>query len=34
MQRIFYPDNIVVIGVSEKPDNLARIIAENLIRFN
>jgi acyl-CoA synthetase (NDP forming) len=34
MQRIFYPDNIVVIGVSEKPDNLARVIAENLIRFN
>jgi acyl-CoA synthetase (NDP forming) len=34
MQKIFYPDSIVVIGVSEKPDNLARVIAENLVRFN
>jgi acyl-CoA synthetase (NDP forming) len=34
MQKMFYPDSIVVIGVSEKPDNLGRVIAENLIRFS
>lgn len=33
MQRIFYPDNIVVIGVSERPDNLARNIILNLHAF-
>ena len=33
MQRIFYPQSIVVIGVSERPDNLARTIVENLCHF-
>jgi acetyltransferase len=33
MQRIFYPDSIVVIGVSERPDNLARTIVANLCSF-
>ena len=33
MQRIFYPDSIVVIGVSERPDNLARTIVANLCYF-
>jgi acetyltransferase len=34
MKRIFYPSSIVVIGVSEKPDNLARNILGNLRAFN
>ena len=33
MQRIFYPDSIVVIGVSERPENLARTIVANLCAF-
>jgi acetyltransferase len=33
MQRIFYPHSIVVIGVSEKPDNLAQHIVGNLKTF-
>ena len=33
MQRIFYPESIVVIGVSEKPDNLARNVVANLRAF-
>ena len=33
MKRIFYPNSIVVIGVSERPDNLARNIIANLKRF-
>ena len=33
MQKIFYPNSIVVIGVSEKAENLGRNIAENIIRF-
>jgi acyl-CoA synthetase (NDP forming) len=33
MKRIFYPESIVVIGVSERPDNLARYIVANLITF-
>ena len=34
MQRFFYPESIVVIGVSEKPDNLARNIIGNLVAFD
>ena len=34
MKHIFYPSSIVVIGVSEKPDNLARNILGNLRAFN
>ena len=33
MRSIFYPNSIVVIGVSEKPDNLARNIVGNLRAF-
>ena len=33
MDRFFYPRSIVVIGVSEKPDNLARNILTNLRTF-
>jgi acetyltransferase len=33
MKRIFYPSSIVVIGVSDKPDNLARNILGNLRAF-
>ncbi|OGO21033.1 MAG: hypothetical protein A2Z14_12755, partial [Chloroflexi bacterium RBG_16_48_8] len=33
MKRIFYPNSIVVIGVSEQPDNLARNIIANLKTF-
>ncbi|MBC7227122.1 MAG: acetate--CoA ligase family protein [Thermoflexales bacterium] len=34
MHCIFYPQSIVVIGVSEKPDNLARTILLNLRTFS
>ncbi|MDY6875155.1 MAG: acetate--CoA ligase family protein [Chloroflexota bacterium] len=33
MDKIFYPDSIVVIGVSERPDNLAANIIRNLQSF-
>jgi acetyltransferase len=33
MQPIFYPRSLVVIGVSERPENLARIIISNLQAF-
>ena len=33
MDQLFNPKSVVVIGVSEKPDNLARIIVENLFEF-
>jgi acetyltransferase len=33
LQKIFYPRSVVVIGVSEKPENLARIIISNLRAF-
>lgn len=33
MNKIFYPENLLVVGVSEKSDNLARNIAENIIRY-
>ncbi len=31
MDKIFYPDSVVVIGVSERPDNLAANIVRNLL---
>ncbi len=34
MQQLFYPKSVVVIGVSERPDNLARNIVENLFEFH
>ncbi len=33
MDRIFYPDSVVVIGVSERPDNLATSIVSNMLEF-
>ena len=33
MERLFYPKSVVVIGVSEDPNNLARTIVNNLIEF-
>jgi acyl-CoA synthetase (NDP forming) len=33
MQRIFYPRSVVVIGVSERPENLARLIIANMRAF-
>ena len=33
MDKIFYPDSVVVIGVSERPDNLAANIIRNLLEF-
>jgi acetyltransferase len=33
MEQLFYPKSVVVIGVSERPDNLARIIVEDLFEF-
>jgi acyl-CoA synthetase (NDP forming) len=33
VDQLFYPKSVVVIGVSENPDNLARIIVENLFEF-
>jgi acyl-CoA synthetase (NDP forming) len=33
VDQLFYPKSVVVIGVSERPDNLARIIVEDLFEF-
>ena len=33
MEQLFYPKSVAVIGVSESPDNLARVIVENLLEF-
>ncbi len=33
MDKIFYPNSLVVVGVSEKADNLSRNIVENLLRY-
>ncbi len=33
LDRIFYPESIAVIGVSERPDNLAANIVHNLLAF-
>ena len=33
VDQLFNPKSVVVIGVSENPNNLARIIAENLFEF-
>ncbi len=34
MDKIFHPNSVVVIGVSERPDNLAASIIRNLIAFD
>ncbi|HEX9014078.1 MAG TPA: CoA-binding protein, partial [Anaerolineaceae bacterium] len=33
MESLFYPQSMAVIGVSENPENLPRVIAGNLLRF-
>jgi acetyltransferase len=33
VDQLFYPKSVAVIGVSENPDNLARIIVKNLFEF-
>jgi len=33
VDQLFYPTSVVVVGVSERPDNLAREIVENLFEF-
>ncbi len=33
MREIFYPSSVVVVGVSEKPDNLGRNIVGNLVEY-
>jgi acyl-CoA synthetase (NDP forming) len=33
VDQLFYPKSVVVVGVSERPDNLARDIVENLFEF-
>jgi acyl-CoA synthetase (NDP forming) len=33
VDKIFYPDSVVVIGVSERPDNLAANIIANMLAF-
>lgn len=33
MNKIFYPNSMVVVGVSEKADNLSKNIVENLLRY-
>jgi acetyltransferase len=33
VDQLFYPKSVVVIGVSENPNNLSRIIVENLFEF-
>jgi acetyltransferase len=33
LERIFYPESVVVIGVSERPDNLAANIIANMLAF-
>jgi acyl-CoA synthetase (NDP forming) len=34
MQKLFYPENILVVGVSNTPANLGKNIVENLERFH
>jgi acetyltransferase len=33
VDQLFYPKSVVVVGASERPDNLARYIVENLFEF-
>ena len=33
MKKLFYPESIMVVGVSDTPNNLGRNIVENLDRF-
>jgi len=33
MEKLFYPESIVIIGLSSKPSNIPRLVLENLIRW-
>ncbi len=33
MDKLFYPDSIAIIGLSSKPNNIPRLVLENLIRW-
>ena len=33
MEKLFYPDSIAIIGLSSNPNNLPRLVLENLIRW-
>ncbi|MDO9514884.1 MAG: acetate--CoA ligase family protein [Syntrophales bacterium] len=33
MEKLFYPESIVIIGLSSKPSNIPRITLENLLRW-
>ncbi len=33
MDKIFYPASVVLVGVSEKADNLAQSIANNFVSY-
>ncbi len=33
MKKIFYPESLVIIGLSPKPNNIPRMILENLLRW-
>lgn len=33
MKKIFYPESLVIIGLSPKPSNIPRMILENLLRW-
>jgi acyl-CoA synthetase (NDP forming) len=33
LDKIFYPDSVAIIGVSERPDNLAANIVRNMMAF-
>ena len=34
MDKLFYPESVAVVGVSESPENMARMIVANLISWN
>jgi acetyltransferase len=34
MKKFFYPNSLAVVGISETPDNLARGIVHNLLKFS
>ena len=33
MEKLFYPESIAIIGLSSKPNNISRLVLENLIRW-
>jgi acyl-CoA synthetase (NDP forming) len=33
MEKLFYPESIAIIGLSSRPNNIPRLVLENLIRW-